>query len=74
MDINMEASTLSAISISVALIGVSLQALVVRPYVGAAYLGDIKKAKLYNWRERIGRVANCLMVVGTAGQLFSFLI
>ncbi len=74
MEINIDASTVSAISISVALVGVSLQAVVVRPYVGAAYLGSRDKKKQYKWRERIGRVANCLMVAGTAGQLFSFLI
>jgi len=66
--------TLSAISIFIALVGVSLYAIFTKPYPGAApWAGDTKES-LYKLRRRIGYVANILIVIGTAGQLVSLLI
>jgi hypothetical protein len=41
------ASYLSAISILIALVGVSLNALFTRPYVGVAYYADENKSNIY---------------------------
>ena len=64
-------SMLSAWSILVALVGVSLNAIFTKPYAGAAELGSREKEKLYNLRIRVGKIANILIVIGTAGQLGS---
>lgn len=67
----MTANTFSAWSIFIALIGVSLNAIFVKPYAGTAIIGDCKKENLYRWRERFGYFGNVLIVTGTLGQLVS---
>jgi len=64
-------TTISEWSIFVALVGVSLNAFFTRPYTGASYLTDRSKPKQYNRREKVGRIANVLIVIGTLGQLAS---
>ena len=64
-------TTISAWSIFVALVGVSLNAFFTRLYTGVSYLTDSSKAKQYNCREKVGRIANVLIVIGTLGQLAS---
>jgi len=63
------ASYLSAISILIALVGVSLNALFTRPYVGVAHLADENKSNISKRKEILGKIANCLMAIGTGGQL-----
>jgi hypothetical protein len=67
----MTASTLSAWSIFIALIGVSLNAIFVKPYAGRAIIGKSEKENLYRWRERFGYFGNLLIVTGTFGQFAS---
>lgn len=67
-------TTISAWSIFVALVGISLNAFFTRPYTGASYLTDERKNKQYKQKEKVGRVANVLIVFGTLGQLASIII
>ncbi len=67
-------TTFSAWSIFVALVGVSLNAFFTRPYTGASYLTDGRKEKQHKQKEKVGRIANVLIVIGTLGQLASITI
>jgi CRISPR/Cas system-associated protein Cas7 (RAMP superfamily) len=62
------ASYLSPISILIALVAVSLNALFARPYGGAAYYADENKSNIYKRKEILGKIANYFIVIGTAGQ------
>jgi len=55
----------SAISLFVALLGVSLNAIFTRPYVGNCNLGDENNPR----SETPGKIANWLIFIGTFGQL-----
>lgn len=61
----------SEVSISVALLGITLHAIFIKPYPGAATYRDEKKKWLYNLRKRVGVIANILIVLGTTGQWYS---
>jgi hypothetical protein len=63
-------STISAISLTIALVGVSLNALLTRPFVGIAYYAG----KDDNPSELPGKIANVLIVAGTFGQFISAMI
>jgi hypothetical protein len=67
-------TTFSAWSIFIALVGVSLNAVFTRPYTGASYYTNERKKKQYKQKEKVGRVANVLIVIGTLGQLASITI
>jgi len=67
-------TTFSAWSIFIALVGVSLNAFFTRPYTGASYYADERKEKQYKQKEKVGRVANALILIGTLGQLASITI
>lgn len=67
-------TTFSAWSIFIALVGVSLNAVFTRPYTGASHLADERKEKQDKRKEKVGRVANFLIVIGTFGQLASIVI
>lgn len=67
-------TTFSAWSIFIALVGVSLNTVFTRPYAGASYYADERKKKQYKQKEKVGRVANVLIVIGTLGQLASITI
>ena len=67
-------SILSAWSIFIALFGVTLNAIFIRPYTGASYLVSETKIKQHKVREIFGRIANVLIVIGTLGQLVSIII
>lgn len=67
-------SILSGWSIFVAFVGISLNAIFIRPYTGMAYIMPSDKEKKYKRRETFGRIANVLIVIGTLGQLVSIII
>ena len=62
-------SIISAISLLVALVGVSLNALFTRPYRGDAHMGG-ERAK----PELPGKIGNVLIVLGTIGQLIAVIM
>lgn len=64
---------ISAISISIALIGVTLNVIFIKPYPGVAIVGNRNKEKLYKLRQKMGWIANILIIIGTAGQSFSLI-
>lgn len=68
------AATLSAWSIFIALVGVSLNAIFTKPYTGVGQLGDEKKESLYKLRGKFGKIANVFIIIGTVGQLVSLII
>jgi hypothetical protein len=63
--------SLSAVGISIALVGICINLIITRPYVGAAYCmkEDIVKRKV-----RWANVGNTLLVIGTVLQLASLLL
>lgn len=65
----MTINIISAISLFVALLGVSINALCTRPYTGDAHLGGEKPRS-----ELPGKTANFLIVLGTLGQLFAVIL
>ena len=65
-------NNISAISLFIALVGVSLNAIFTRPYVGDCYLGDEEKPR--SSKEKLGKIANGLIVLGTIGQLIALLV
>jgi len=67
-------TTISAWSIFIALLGVSLNMIFIPPYPGVAILGDENKEWLYNLRRIIGRISNIFVFIGTAGQFISLFI
>ena len=70
----MNASTVSAISILVALVGVTTNALCTTPYTGASYCTSEKELRRHELKARLGRWANRFIVAGTAGQLVSLFL
>ena len=66
----MLSNTISAWSIFFALIGVSLNAIFIKPYTGIMTLGDSSK-KIYDVRKWMGYIGNSLIVLGTLGQFIS---
>ena len=64
----------SSISISVALIGVTINAICTTPYVKVAHLCDENEEAKYERKERLGKFANYMIVFGTLGQLISLAI
>jgi hypothetical protein len=67
-------TTISAWSIFIALIGVSVNAVVTRPYTRISYITPMKDLERNKCKEKIGIVANIFIVIGTLGQLLSILL
>ena len=70
----MLSTTISAWSIFIALVGISLNVFFTKPYIGIARLADETKEKLHNRKEKVGKIANILILFGTLGQLASIII
>ena len=62
---------LSAVSISVALLGVMVNAFLLKPYTGVCILGNEKKGRTHKIKSKAGTIANILIVIGTVGHWFS---
>jgi len=58
-------------SIFIASVGILIFAMVVPPYTGATYFTSKKNQPKFDFRRKAGNVANILIIIGTAGQLFS---
>ncbi len=65
---------LSALGISIALVGLCITLPLTRPYIGVAYYADDKKEKLYRRKTLWANIGNCLLVLGTGIQLISLFI
>ncbi|MBN1274261.1 MAG: hypothetical protein JXB26_18520 [Candidatus Aminicenantes bacterium] len=65
---------ISGFSISVALIGVTIMALFTEPYVGLAKIPSRKELEQKTRKEKYGKVANIMIVLGTLGQLVSVVL
>jgi len=65
---------ISKISISIALIGLSINVIFIKPYPGVAILGSENKERRYKFNSKIGYLANVLILVGTGGQLVSLFL
>lgn len=69
----LNAILISAISILIALVGVSINAVFTRPYSGAGQWGDKEMDLIYKRRIKFGKFANILIVIGTTGQFASII-
>ena len=63
--------SLSAWGVSFALVGICINLVIAKPYVGAAYYTDLKSVKRKMPWAYIG---NILLVIGTVAQLVSLLL
>lgn len=65
---------LSALSISVALVGVSVNLFFTKRYPGGAYCSGDSTHEKNMLQLKLGKVADGLVVVGTLGQLISLFV
>lgn len=65
---------LSALGISIALVGLCITLPLTKPYIGVACYGAENKEKLYRRKTLWANIGNCLLVLGTGVQLISLFI
>lgn len=65
---------LSKISISIALIGLSINVIFIKPYPGVAIIGNENKLGRYKFNSKMGYLSNLLIFAGTGGQLVSLFL
>jgi len=62
---------LSAVSISVALLGVMVNAFLIKPYVGECIIPSAKNEKKNKNKSKAAKISNMFIVIGTVGHWFS---
>jgi len=62
---------LSAISISVALLGVMVNAFLIKPYIGVCVIAKTENARKHDIKSTLGKIANIFIVIGTVGHWIS---
>jgi len=62
---------LSAISISVALLGITMNVFLTKPFIGIAKYASEKKKRIYKIKSTVATIANVFIIIGTFGQCFS---
>jgi len=64
---------LSAFSISVALLGVMVNAFLIKPYTGVCILASEKKGRTHKIKSKAATIANIFILIGTVGHWFSLI-
>lgn len=62
---------LSAVSISVALLGIMVNAFFTVQYVGYSPIPKIEEVKILINKSKVAKISNMLIVIGTVGHWFS---